>query len=53
MATQKIEHKPLNAVSLLFFMIIAAAILTYIIPSGVYQRVVENGRSVVNPNSFS
>ena len=27
MATQKIEHKPLNAVSLLFFMIIAAAIL--------------------------
>lgn len=53
MTTQKIEHKPLNAVSLLFFMIIAAAILTYIIPSGVYQRVIENGRSIVNPNSFS
>lgn len=33
-------------------MIIAAAILTYVIPAGTYQRVIENGRQVVNPHSF-
>ena len=42
----------MNAVALLFFMIIAAAILTYVIPAGTYQRVIENGRQVVNPHSF-
>lgn len=52
MTAQKKEHKPLNAVALLFFMIIAAAILTYVIPAGTYQRVIENGRQVVNPHSF-
>lgn len=48
----KKERKPLNAVALLFFMIIAAFILSFLIPAGTYQRVVVEGRSMVDPSSF-
>ena len=48
----KKEKKPLNSVVLLFFMIVLAAILTYIIPAGTYQRIEVDGRSVVDPASF-
>lgn len=47
------DKKPLNSVALLFFFIIVAALLTYIIPAGEYVRVMQNGKNVVDPNSFS
>jgi uncharacterized ion transporter superfamily protein YfcC len=50
-ASQK--KKPLNSVALLFFIIIFAAVLTWVIPAGTYQRTVLNGRPVVDPQSFS
>ena len=46
------EKKPLNSVALLFLMIVLAAILTWFIPSGAYDRVEAAGRSVVDPDSF-
>lgn len=49
---KKKEKKPLNSVALLFFMIVIAAILTWIIPAGTYTRVEMDGRSVVDPDSF-
>ena len=48
----KKEKKPLNSVALLFFIIVIAALLTYIIPAGSYTRVELNGKSVVDPDSF-
>ena len=45
--------KPLNSVALLFFITIAAALLTYVIPAGQYTRVLLNGRNVVDPASFT
>lgn len=49
----KKEKKALNSIALLFFMIVAAAILTHIIPAGQYARVEIDGRMTVNPASFS
>ena len=49
---QKKEKKPLNSIALLFFIIIIATMLTYLIPSGAYDRVEVDGRMVVDPNSF-
>ncbi|MBQ7795833.1 MAG: YfcC family protein [Lachnospiraceae bacterium] len=49
----KKQKKPLNSVALLFFMIIAAAILTYLIPAGSYERMEVEGRMVVDPDSFT
>lgn len=37
---------------LLFGLIFLVAVLTYIIPPGVYDRVVVNGKTVVDPNSY-
>ena len=48
----KKEKKPLNSVALLFFIIVIAALLTYIIPAGSYTRVELNGKNVVDPDSF-
>ena len=48
----KKQKKPLNSVALLFFMIIAAACLTYLIPAGSYERMEIDGRMVVDPDSF-
>ena len=49
----KKQKKPLNSVALLFFMIIAAGVLTYLIPAGSYQRTEVAGRMVVDPDSFT
>lgn len=46
-------RKPLNSVALLFFITIAAAALTYVIPAGQYTRVMVDGRSIVDPASFA
>lgn len=51
--TVKKEKKALNSVALLFFIIILAAVLAYIIPAGAYQRVEMDGRMVVDPDSFT
>lgn len=49
----KKQKKPLNSVALLFFMIIAAGLLTYLIPAGSYERTEVAGRMVVDPDSFT
>ncbi len=49
----KKQKKPLNSVALLFFMIIAAGVLTYLIPAGSYERMEVAGRMVVDPDSFT
>lgn len=50
---KKKTRKPLNSVALLFFIIVFAVILTYIIPAGSFKRVELNGRKVVDPASFT
>ena len=49
----KKEKKPLNSIALLFFMIIGAVILTYLIPAGAYVRTEINGKMAVDPASFA
>ncbi|MEO4054435.1 Na+/H+ antiporter NhaC family protein [Solibacillus sp. CAU 1738] len=51
---QSKEKKALNinAFVLLFFVIVISAILTYIMPAGEYDRVEQDGRTVVVPDSF-
>ncbi|WP_125140949.1 YfcC family protein [Clostridium transplantifaecale] len=53
MEKTKKDKKPLNSIALLFFMIIAAAVLTYLVPSGLYARMEVNGSMAVDPTSFS
>ena len=48
----KKQHKPLNSIALLFLMIIAVTVLSWLIPAGSYDRVELNGRSAVDPDSF-
>lgn len=50
---QKWYKKMPHPYILLFMIIVMATILTYIIPAGQFARVDVNGRSVVDPNSFS
>ena len=38
---------------LLFFIIVVAALLTYIIPAGTYERVEQDGRMVIVPETFT
>lgn len=38
---------------LLFFIIVAAAIMTYLIPAGTFERVEQDGRMVIVPGTFS
>ncbi|MGV2622934.1 UNVERIFIED_CONTAM: AbgT family transporter [Halobacillus marinus] len=42
----------INAFALIFGVIILSAVLTYILPAGEYQRVEQDGRTVVDPDSF-
>jgi len=42
-----------HAITLLFFIIVVMAVLTYIIPAGTYERVTVDGRNVVVPNSYT
>ena len=37
---------------LLFLIVVAVAVLTYFLPPGVYDRVVVNGRKVVDPTTY-
>ncbi|WLV24653.1 YfcC family protein [Aciduricibacillus chroicocephali] len=42
----------INAFVLLFSVIVIAAVLTYIIPAGEYDRIEKDGRTLVVPNSY-
>lgn len=48
------QSKALNPMLLLVCMILIIAILSYIIPAGVYDRVIDEklGKELVDPNSF-
>ena len=48
-----VESKGINAFVLIFVVIIIAAILTYIMPAGTYERSEIDGRTVVDPTSFA
>lgn len=52
-SVEKKQKKSLNSIALLFFIIIAMVIFTWIIPAGSYIRVELNGRNVVDPSSFT
>lgn len=42
----------INAFVLIFFVIAISTILTYILPAGEYERIEQNGRTIVVPDSF-
>lgn len=42
-----------HAISMLFVIIILVTIFTYIIPAGVYERILIDGRKAVVPNSYT
>ncbi|MGE8018474.1 YfcC family protein [Peribacillus frigoritolerans] len=46
------ERKGLNTFVLLFIIVIIAAILTYIVPAGSFERAEENGRTIVQAGTF-
>lgn len=46
------ESKGINAFVLIFFVIVLATVLTYIMPAGQYERVDLDGRTVVDPTTF-
>ena len=55
LTTEEIKQsKALNPMLLLVCMILIIAILSYIIPAGVYDRVMDEklGKELVDPNSF-
>ena len=41
-----------HAITMLFSIIVLISILTYILPAGVYERIIVDGRSVVVPDSY-
>ncbi|ARK32342.1 YfcC family protein [Halalkalibacter krulwichiae] len=45
-------NKGINPFALMFFVIVAATILTYLVPAGQFERTEVDGRSVVDPESF-
>ena len=47
------ESKGINAFVLIFGVIIIAAILTYFLPAGSYERTEIDGKTVVDPTSYS
>lgn len=49
----KNEGKFPHAFVILFCILVFSAVCTWIIPAGQYQRVVENGKTVVIPDSFA
>ncbi|BAL81584.1 YfcC family protein [Caldisericum exile] len=52
--TFKISKKAfLNTLIILFILMVVALILTYVIPSGSYKRVISNGIETIDPNSFT
>ncbi|MGB9856224.1 MAG: YfcC family protein [Caldisericum exile] len=52
--TLKISKKAfINTLIILFVLMVVALIITYLIPSGSYKRVITNGIETINPNSFT
>lgn len=51
-ARQESSEKGINAFVLMFLVIVIMTILTYILPAGQYDRIEEDGRTVVDPSSF-
>lgn len=49
---QETPEKGLNAFVLMFIVIAVMTILTYILPAGQYDRIEQDGRTVVDPTSF-
>ena len=51
---EKIERKRknLNVFTLLFWVLVGAALLTHLIPSGKFERVMDGGRTVINTDTF-
>ena len=51
---EKKQLKALNPMLLLVCMILIIAVLSYIVPAGVYDRVMDEklGKELVDPNSF-
>lgn len=47
------SKKSLNSLALIFFIIVAVALLTYLIPAGSYTRIELNGKTTVDPDSFT
>ncbi|TCI84811.1 YfcC family protein [Tenacibaculum sp. M341] len=41
-----------HAITMLFGIIVFVTLLTYVLPAGMYERVMTNGRSTVVPNSY-
>lgn len=50
---QKKPKRELNAFVLMFIVILIVTVLTYILPAGQYERTEVDGRTIVNPESFS
>lgn len=50
--TKKPQGRNINAFVLIFCVMVVAAILTYVVPAGEYERVEVDGRTIVNPDSF-
>ncbi len=44
--------KGLNTLLLIYIIVVATGILTFIVPAGEYQREIKNGKIVVVPNSY-
>ena len=51
-AKKKFHFKMPHAYVLIVCLIVLAGILSYILPAGVYEKVVVGGRKVVDPNSY-
>lgn len=49
---QEPEAKGINAFVLMFIVIAIMTVLTYILPAGQYDRIEQDGRTVVDPSSF-
>lgn len=49
---QKKKFSVPHVFAILIFIIMLAGILSYIVPAGAYDRVEQNGRMVINPDSF-
>jgi len=45
-------RKPVDALFLVFLVLVLITVLTYIIPAGSYERIDVDGRQVLNPNVF-
>ncbi|MCM3758536.1 C4-dicarboxylate ABC transporter permease [Sporosarcina aquimarina] len=49
---QETPAKGINAFALMFIVIVIMTVLTYIVPAGQYDRIEQDGRTIVDANSF-